>query len=400
MRPVLGQCVMRRGQFDTEFTLRALRAGLWLAEVPVPIVEIRPPAQHDARQDLAQPRRHRAAEARHPQPSARIGRFDIITAGHARILQASPACRRSSWPPRRRAVAGKRHSPMPFAVRLVQLHDGALTRPRIVSAILLLVLATLFVANFRHGVSLGQDSVMFEPPFRLRQSLVVALSARSHPPLRGYLGYADIEDFLNRHGMAIQDTENDGVQPTPEDWRPVLRDAWRLATRSSPWCRRSRSIPTARRSSSTRTKKDWPISSPSPSISSAATSKRSIKPIFLLLLIGCSAFALSFWRSPFLLYLLAAYLLMHYGLMTYAHDRGLAISTVHNSRFFRDARPSAGRAFPRPHVSAAFRRAARRWRPAVVQAALLCFVIFLAASRRPGSCCCCWLSVRSISRDT
>src|SRR5579871_5783045 len=42
MRPVLESCVMRRGQFDTEFTLRAMRSGLWLAELPVPIVELRP----------------------------------------------------------------------------------------------------------------------------------------------------------------------------------------------------------------------------------------------------------------------------------------------------------------------------------------------------------------------
>lgn len=41
LRPIFRQCVMRRGQFDTEFTLRASRARLWLAEVPVPIVELR-----------------------------------------------------------------------------------------------------------------------------------------------------------------------------------------------------------------------------------------------------------------------------------------------------------------------------------------------------------------------
>jgi Glycosyl transferase family 2 len=43
LRPIFAQCVMRRGQFDTEFTLRASRARLWLAEVPVPIVELRRP---------------------------------------------------------------------------------------------------------------------------------------------------------------------------------------------------------------------------------------------------------------------------------------------------------------------------------------------------------------------
>jgi len=41
LRPIFQQCIMRRGQFDTEFTLRASRARLWLAEVPVPIVELR-----------------------------------------------------------------------------------------------------------------------------------------------------------------------------------------------------------------------------------------------------------------------------------------------------------------------------------------------------------------------
>ena len=41
MRPIFDECRMRRGQFDTEFTLRALRSQLWIAEVPVPIAEHR-----------------------------------------------------------------------------------------------------------------------------------------------------------------------------------------------------------------------------------------------------------------------------------------------------------------------------------------------------------------------
>jgi len=43
LQPIFRQCVMRRGQFDTEFTLRASRGQLWLAEIPVPIVELRKP---------------------------------------------------------------------------------------------------------------------------------------------------------------------------------------------------------------------------------------------------------------------------------------------------------------------------------------------------------------------
>ncbi len=43
LHSIIQSCKMRRGQFDTEMTLRASRAGLWLAEVPVPLAELRPP---------------------------------------------------------------------------------------------------------------------------------------------------------------------------------------------------------------------------------------------------------------------------------------------------------------------------------------------------------------------
>ncbi|MEE9301534.1 MAG: glycosyltransferase family 2 protein [Alphaproteobacteria bacterium] len=41
LRPILQRCVMKRGQYDSEFTLRALRAGLRVAEVPVPYADKR-----------------------------------------------------------------------------------------------------------------------------------------------------------------------------------------------------------------------------------------------------------------------------------------------------------------------------------------------------------------------
>jgi hypothetical protein len=43
VRDILPHCIMERGQFDTELTMRALRGGLWVAEVPVPIVQARGP---------------------------------------------------------------------------------------------------------------------------------------------------------------------------------------------------------------------------------------------------------------------------------------------------------------------------------------------------------------------
>src|ERR1700722_877840 len=42
-RDIIPKCIMQRGQFDTELTMRALRGGLWVAEVPVPIAEKRSP---------------------------------------------------------------------------------------------------------------------------------------------------------------------------------------------------------------------------------------------------------------------------------------------------------------------------------------------------------------------
>ncbi len=43
LREIARQCVMRRGQFDTELTIRAMRAGLWVAEAPIPYEEKRKP---------------------------------------------------------------------------------------------------------------------------------------------------------------------------------------------------------------------------------------------------------------------------------------------------------------------------------------------------------------------
>lgn len=43
LRPILEQCEMSWGQFDTEFTLRAVRAGLSVVEIPVEYDEVRAP---------------------------------------------------------------------------------------------------------------------------------------------------------------------------------------------------------------------------------------------------------------------------------------------------------------------------------------------------------------------
>jgi glycosyltransferase involved in cell wall biosynthesis len=41
IKPISNECVMRRGQFDTELTLRVLRGQCWIAEIPIPYLEKR-----------------------------------------------------------------------------------------------------------------------------------------------------------------------------------------------------------------------------------------------------------------------------------------------------------------------------------------------------------------------
>ena len=43
IKKLTDECVMSRGQFDTELTLRALRGGLWVGEAPIPYSEKRNP---------------------------------------------------------------------------------------------------------------------------------------------------------------------------------------------------------------------------------------------------------------------------------------------------------------------------------------------------------------------
>ena len=42
IRPIAEICTLGRGHYDTEMVLRALRAGLWVAEGPTSYVEHRP----------------------------------------------------------------------------------------------------------------------------------------------------------------------------------------------------------------------------------------------------------------------------------------------------------------------------------------------------------------------
>lgn len=42
LTPILDQCVLDRGQYDTEIVLRTVQASRWVVELPVPYLEVRP----------------------------------------------------------------------------------------------------------------------------------------------------------------------------------------------------------------------------------------------------------------------------------------------------------------------------------------------------------------------
>src|SRR3981081_582650 len=67
---------------------------------------------------------------------------------------------------------------------------------------LVLVLAA-FCFDFAHGIALKQHDTGFQPMFRVRQTLAVAISRMREPPLHGYLAYQSVIDGLNRNGFAF-----------------------------------------------------------------------------------------------------------------------------------------------------------------------------------------------------
>lgn len=232
----------------------------------------------------------------------------------------------------------------------------------------------LLAANYQHGIALGQDSEMYTAPFRWRQSIVVALSREATPPLGGYLGYRDIEDFLNRNGLAIQASENGGVQPEVAEWMRFVTNGAALDALLS----RARSVPVDP------TRPPSLIGGNEKGLADFFSLAFALfghnvaafyKTYFLLLLVATAAYAAAFRAQPALLFVLGAYLLVHYAMMDYASGAGDALGTVHNSRFF-----SVLALLPAGHILFAMLTRQRAGPVAVatlaVQCVLLLFLVF------------------------
>jgi len=198
-------------------------------------------------------------------------------------------------------------------------------------ALLLLIGCSLYL-DLSHGMRLGQDRIGYEPIYRFRQSLAVALSRLHDPPAGRYLAYGSVLNVLNENGFVLFDNEP-GPRLDLQGWDALLNDGPRL----------DRIIAAAR---------DAPIDAgAAPAIIRANelgladymyVSFRLFGDrissfyyfFFLLVAVTCLFYVLQFRDSPFLLFLLVVFLGELYFLENYAHSYGAQLNTVSNSRLF------------------------------------------------------------------
>jgi hypothetical protein len=186
--------------------------------------------------------------------------------------------------------------------------------------------------DYAHGVALGQDRILSEPHYRIRQSLAIALSRLHDPPLGGYLAYGSIVGALNEHGFAVFDSDNGKVLSGPE-MEVVLDDGPQL-DRVLTMARNVQVDP-----------KLPPEIIGGNELGYADYIELAFRLFgvrvaalyyfyFLLLGLSCLLFAIEFRSSAALVYVLVLFEASVYFLINYAHSIGVQINTIANSRIF------------------------------------------------------------------
>ena len=209
------------------------------------------------------------------------------------------------------------------------------------------------------------------PVYRWRASIAVALSELHAPPLRGYVAYRSISDYLNWHGLALMEGETSPL-PSFQSVRELIYNPDRLEKLFTD----ASAIPI-----------DYSLS-PVPIVGNekgeAAFYYWAFRLFgihiasfwyfyFLLLATSVLAFFLAFWRSSSCTLLLMLYLVGHFYMVYFASSDHF--QTVHNSRFL----PVLA-LLPSLHLMLlAVRRVTIGWSAAILgawQTFLLFFVIF------------------------
>jgi hypothetical protein len=208
---------------------------------------------------------------------------------------------------------------------------GSVTRGALPSVCLAVAVCCLFGLSVYHSFSLGQYRTMYDNPiYRWRVSIAVALSELRDPPLRGYVAYRSISDYLNQHGLALMEGEASPM-PNYESVRELIYDSDRLEK----LFQNASAVPI-----------DYSLT-PVPIVGNekgeAAFYYWAFRIFgihitslwyfyFLLLAASVLAFALAFWWEPICILLLLLYLVGHFYMVSVASI--FIFQTVHNSRFF------------------------------------------------------------------
>jgi hypothetical protein len=196
----------------------------------------------------------------------------------------------------------------------------------------IVLIVAAFGLDFAHGIRLGEHDIGFQPIYRLRQSLAIAISRLRDPPLQGYLAYGSVVDALSRNGFAIE----------PADPGPHLDDAGWTVLFGDP-ARMERALEQA---------KNTPIDPDRPPqlirINELAYADYIYLGFrlfgvhmsslyyfyFLLLGISCLLFVVEFRTSAFCMFLLLGYLAGVFFLENYVWSRGVQAASLTNSRLF------------------------------------------------------------------
>jgi hypothetical protein len=231
---------------------------------------------------------------------------------------------------------------------------------------------SLFGLSVYLSYSLGQYRTMYDNPiYRWRASIAVALSELRDPPLRGYVAYRSISDYLNQNGLALMEGEASPL-PSYQSVRELVYDPDRLEKLFQdasiiPIDYRLAPVPIVGNEKGEADFYYWAFRLFGIHLTSLWYF------YFLLLAISVTAFSIEFWRSPTSMLVLFIYLVGHLYMVDFASTDNL--QTVHNSRFL----PVLS-ILPSVHLTCLILRGVRPRAKgvllALVQTMLLFFVIF------------------------
>jgi hypothetical protein len=199
------------------------------------------------------------------------------------------------------------------------------------AALLLLVVAT-FGLDFVHGVAIGAYRVGFQPVYRLRQTLAIAISRLHDPPAHNYLAYKSVVDALNENGFAIFDGEP-GPHLDPSGWERLFADSAALdrALRQAKDIVVDPTLPPEILRANELAYADYVYLG----FRIFGLKMSSLYYVYFALLgISCLFFIIEFRESRLLMFLLAVYLAEVCFLENYAQAKGVQLAAIYNSRLF------------------------------------------------------------------